>query len=183
MELKILFSGLSDAGKTSIIRTLRKDAIADLRPTIDVEVTEIRFLGLEIISWDLGGQQPYRDHFIDHFQQYLQDTHILFYVLSVQDETGEEEALAFLETILTKLRKTTIRPHVGVLLHKIDPNIKHNPKIARYADKLEKKVHNLLRGSDISYLIFRTSIYDPISVMEAFALTLNSRFPKGEYLT
>ncbi len=183
MDLKILFSGLSKAGKTSIIRTLDKDTVEFLRPTIDMEVTEMRFLGMDILRWDLGGQKVYRDKFIANFDRYIEGTHMIMYVLSVLDKSDEKESIQFLETVLTKLKGTDVHPHIGLLLHKLDPTIKNLPKVAKYTDKLEKKIRKLLASYDNKYLLFRTSIYDPASVMEAFALMLNSRFPKGEYVT
>ncbi len=183
MDLKIIFSGFSKAGKTSIIRTLDKDTVENIRPTINMEVTEVRFLGIDILCVDIGGQKTYRDQFMQNFDLYIKGTHIILYVLSVQDEKDEKESLEFLEMLLNRLEKSGVEAHLGILLHKLDPTVKNLAKVAKYANKLEKKVQKVLAGYGGVYYLFRTSIFDPSSLMEAFTQVLNSRFPKGEYVT
>ncbi len=143
----------------------------------------MKFLGMNIYRWDIGGQKTYRDEFINNFEHNIKGTHLILYVLSVQESEYEKESLQFLQDLLEKLKKTSEEPHIGLLLHKLDPNIKKLPKVAKYTNKLENKVRKILEKYPYEHIIFRTSIYDPASCLEAFALMLNSRFPKGEYVT
>ncbi|MGQ4874124.1 MAG: ADP-ribosylation factor-like protein [Promethearchaeota archaeon] len=55
---KILFTGLDNAGKTSIILALQREfsKIAILSPTRGAQRRIFQFLGRDIAEWDLGGQ-------------------------------------------------------------------------------------------------------------------------------
>ena len=59
---KILFTGLDDAGKTSIILALQREfsKIAVIKPSRGAQRRIFEFLGKEISEWDLGGQISYR---------------------------------------------------------------------------------------------------------------------------
>ncbi len=186
MNLKILFAGIHAAGKTSIIRTLDQESLESIeavRPTIGMEITEMKFLGFNILRWDIGGQVSYRQQFLQNFKVNIQGTHLILFVISVQEKQHEKEALIFLKDICNKLEMCPEKPHIGVLLHKLDPNSEHLIKIAKYADKVERKCRAIIDSYGYTYFIFRSSIYDPESCLEAFALMLNSRFPKGEYVS
>jgi len=64
--VKIIVSGLDNAGKTSILTALdkkydfQKDIIS-LTPTIRVEYHTTYFLNQKVIFWDCGGQTQYRE--------------------------------------------------------------------------------------------------------------------------
>ena len=67
--IKIIISGLDNAGKTSILTALQKKfdfekEIIALKPTIKVEYHSSKFLGNSIHLWDMGGQQIYRELYI-----------------------------------------------------------------------------------------------------------------------
>jgi len=59
---KILFTGLDDAGKTSIILALQREfsKITNIEPTRGAQRRMFEFLGKTISEWDLGGQETYR---------------------------------------------------------------------------------------------------------------------------
>ena len=57
-EDKILFTGLDNSGKTSIIYSLKREIsqIALLKPTRQAQRQIFKYLGKQISEWDLGGQ-------------------------------------------------------------------------------------------------------------------------------
>ena len=66
LDVKIIISGLDNAGKTSILTALDKKydfqkEIAELKPTIRIEYHQTMFLGNNVNIWDMGGQEQYRE--------------------------------------------------------------------------------------------------------------------------
>ena len=74
--LKILFSGLANAGKTSILKILdnRFEEIPDLAPTMGIAHSVYKVLGLSINLWDMGGQTSYRQKYLLKFEENFQRT-------------------------------------------------------------------------------------------------------------
>ena len=66
---KILFTGLDDAGKTSIILALKREysKIAIIKPTKGAQRRIFEFLGKDISEWDLGGQERYRISYLNPY--------------------------------------------------------------------------------------------------------------------
>ena len=72
--------GLDNAGKTSIITAITKkfgfeDEVFNLMPTRRVVRDAFRFLGIEFIRMDFGGQKQYREEYIKYPQKYLSGMH------------------------------------------------------------------------------------------------------------
>ena len=156
MDLKILFVGLSAAGKTSIIRVLDEESVEDLQPTYGIEMSRMKFLGLNIFRWDVGGQDLYRKQFFQQFDMNIDKTSLILFVVDIQDKKREKENLEFLSTLCGKLAETEDSPHIGVLLHKMDPDIRKISKIRKYSDSMETKCREIL--GENPHLFFRTSI-------------------------
>ena len=57
---KVIFVGLDNAGKTSIILSLLREIskFAIIKPTRNAERRTFEFLGMNISEWDLGGHEP-----------------------------------------------------------------------------------------------------------------------------
>jgi GTPase SAR1 family protein len=66
-EIKIVFAGLEQGGKTSIIRTLerKKYVVEELKPTKGVERCQINVLDCVINEWDFGGQAEFRSQYLE----------------------------------------------------------------------------------------------------------------------
>ena len=67
--MKISVVGLSGCGKTSIYSTtlggMTPMEVKDLGPTVMYEVKSHNYLGLQISLWDFGGQEKYRQSYLD----------------------------------------------------------------------------------------------------------------------
>ena len=70
---KILFTGLDNSGKTSIILSLQRELsqISMLKPTKSAQRRIFEFLGKSIAEWDLGGQKRYRIAYLKEPTKYL----------------------------------------------------------------------------------------------------------------
>ncbi len=168
-ELKILIAGLANAGKTSILRVLddKLEKIPLLKPTQGVEQNKYKVLGLNIIAWDLGGQVPYRQKYLNEYKTYFSDAVVLYYVIDVQDESLFKESVKYLKDILDSFAKMEMQDvYVVMLLHKYDTHIQIPSMVAKVSALKETITKLLLK---IPSLFFETSIYDPYTIFQAMS--------------
>ena len=55
-DKKILFLGLDNAGKTTLLFKIKDDEFKDTVPTIGLNVEQITYKGMTLTLWDVGGQ-------------------------------------------------------------------------------------------------------------------------------
>ena len=97
-QIKILFVGLDRAGKTSFLHGVKKrfSEIIKILPTKGVVRTEEKIFeeqNSQITIWDLGGQQKYREKFLEQGKIYLYNVDLLFYFIDIQDTKRIKEAI------------------------------------------------------------------------------------------
>ncbi len=168
-ELKIIFAGLANAGKTSILRVLDDDfqKISELAPTPGVEYNNYKVLGLNVIAWDLGGQISYREKYLQDYKNYFSKTVVLFYVIDIQDEKTFEESVKYLKDIVDIFPKTDLKDvYVVVLLHKFEIHVQR-PEIRTQISDLKEKITTVL--SKIPSVFYETTIYEPYSIFHAIS--------------
>ncbi|XP_029191643.2 ADP-ribosylation factor-like protein 3 [Acropora muricata] len=90
-ELKILFLGLDNAGKTTILKQFASEDIKTITPTQGFNIKSVVTNGIKLHVWDIGGQRAIRPYWKNYFEQ----VEILVYVIDSADrkrliETGEE---------------------------------------------------------------------------------------------
>ena len=107
---KILFTGLDNGGKTSIIKVLQKQysQIAILKPTRQSQRRIFEFLGKAISEWDLGGQEKYRIAFLKEPTKYFDNTSVCIYILDIQDKRRFRESLSYFKDVITTFKKLII---------------------------------------------------------------------------
>lgn len=181
---KILFTGLDGAGKTSIILALQREysKIALLEPTRGAQRTNFKFLGKEISEWDLGGQKSYRISYLKNPSKYFEDTEIAIYVIDILDPSRVLESLSYFYDVIEKFRELKIEPPIYVFFHKYDPKLIQNVKneIDSEIQKLQKEIVETANYRMIRF--YRTSIYDPFTIMSPMSKMLLELFPKSELL-
>ncbi|MBD3211280.1 MAG: hypothetical protein GF311_01635, partial [Candidatus Lokiarchaeota archaeon] len=96
--IKVIVSGLDNAGKTSILTALKlkydfRKEVMNLKPTIRVEYQRTEFLGTSAIFWDMGGQEKYRKLYQKRKEMYFGETDLLVYVIDIQDRERFESSL------------------------------------------------------------------------------------------
>ena len=90
-EIKIVFAGLDNAGKTSFLIALRQkynfhERVKKLKPTIKIDYSSFNFLNRHTINfWDMGGQAKYRKIYVNN-PIYFTSTDYLYFLIDVQDE-------------------------------------------------------------------------------------------------
>ncbi|MFX1501902.1 MAG: ADP-ribosylation factor-like protein, partial [Promethearchaeota archaeon] len=174
--LKIIVSGLDNAGKTSILTALDKKYdfekdIVQLKPTIRVEYHKMNFLRNNAVIWDMGGQETYREIYVNFQDVYFDATDLLIYVIDIQDPDRFDNSLEYLDAILSFFSENEMNVPIIVTFHKYDPELKADKKILDNIDKLRIKI--LDKYPDFNILFQQSSIYDIISIVQLVSYGLS----------
>ncbi len=174
--LKIIVSGLDNAGKTSILTALDKKYdfekdIVQLKPTIRVEYHKMNFLKNNTIFWDMGGQETYREIYVNYQDVYFDATDLLIYVIDVQDPDRFDDSLEYLNAILTFFSESEMDVPLIITFHKFDPELKADEEILANIEKLREKILNEYPNFNI--LFQQSSIYDIISIVQLVSYGLS----------
>ena len=169
---KILFCGLENGGKTSILLTLDKkfSLLPTVKPTIKAKRTvhTNSLLGISIIRWDLGGQRSYRKIYLGEKSRYFTEMQSIFYVIDIQAPEKFEESLVFLKDIVTIISDNHPKNfQFLILLHKYDPDIKNRADIIESISYFETEIPLIIKS--IKFSIIKTSIYDDSNLLKAFS--------------
>jgi len=174
---KVIVVGLDNAGKTAILsRFGRRLGIKDLssleptkgvnRLTFDTDTKK----KTQILIWDFGGQEQYREDYIKNPEKYFIQTDLLIYVIDVQDSERFDDSFDYFEEILKTLKTLEEEPYILIFFHKVDPDIKGDSQILLNIEYLKDKVKNLMEDKyQRDYEIYITSIYSLISNEPEFA--------------
>ncbi|MHA1269843.1 MAG: ADP-ribosylation factor-like protein [Candidatus Helarchaeota archaeon] len=164
---KVLYVGLGNAGKTSIILSLEREysKLTKISPTLGIERSKIDLMGTQTILWDFGGQEHFRDKYIKNERSFL-DTDLMFYVVDIRDEPQFETSLRYYKEILKILDEYNENPQIIICIHKFDPECDSQPKFKAHFEKLAKMFND---ASNRDIKIFKTSIYNKKSLIEAFS--------------
>ena len=97
-EARILVFGLDGAGKTSIIYRLKTGKLVNTIPTIGFNVETFKYKGLDIMVWDVGGQDKIRVL----WKHYYKNTDGLIFVVDSNDPDIIEYAAEELKNMLAE---------------------------------------------------------------------------------
>jgi len=175
-SIKIIISGLDYAGKTSILTALDKKFdfskyIAELKPTIKVEYHKTSFLGLTVYTWDMGGQEKYRELYQNNQDVYFADTNLLLYIIDVLDEERFETSLSYLDNILTYFNENEMDIPLIISFHKFDPDKRGDEDINNRINKLRETIFG--KYPSFKILFQQTSIFDIISIIQLISYALS----------
>jgi len=154
-----------------------------VKPTIGAERSEeirLNFLGLDVFTWDLGGQEMFRSKYFKQKYRIFSDTTALFYLIDVQDSNTFAESLDYLKNILQTFRDLNENPAIVVCNHKFDPDVRQTADVTKNMNYLEGLLPGILEG--FTSAVYRTSIYDEDTIVRAFSEGVISRSPKSPLL-
>jgi GTPase SAR1 family protein len=181
---KLLFTGLDNAGKTTIIYGIQREfsKIAFLKPTRGAQRRIFEFMGREIAEWDLGGQISYRISYLKNPGKYFDDTEIAIYVIDVQNRVRLPESISYLQDVVEQFKKLEIAPPIYIFLHKYDPALRRNAmnEMKNLEVEIKEKIKRKVNYKQIFY--YKTSIYDLPTIIKAMSEILLSLYSKSELI-
>nr|MDO8118223.1 ADP-ribosylation factor-like protein [Candidatus Sigynarchaeota archaeon] len=177
-SLKILFAGLDNAGKSSILNALEEkySTLTKMTPTKGPDRREFNLFGFTISNWDLGGQKGYRDLYLQEKNRFFTQVNTLFYVIDVQDTTRDDEVFNYLKTILDTIRELNEKPGIVICFHKVDKDIETDPRFQERLQALEQRL-NAIAG-DFKIKLFKTTIFEKWTLLKAFSQGVVAMSPK-----
>ena len=138
---KVLFTGLSQSGKTSIIQVVFKgiepEITKDLPPTIKYTREKKQLKGFEYYIIDVGGQIPYLEEIFDVLEETIfTNLNYLFYVVDVENIEVFYQAREYFALALKSVEKICMNATITVLAHKMDliPEEEREEKIKRISE-------------------------------------------------
>ncbi len=160
--MKVSIIGLSGCGKTSIISTTFSASLPEetkqLAPTIMFEVHEHPYLGLSVALFDFGGQDQYRESYLDKPEIFAEtDALVLIYDLHNPDQLERENE--YFSKVLEAFKDGS-KPAVHVFLHKYDEEAYPKDLLDINLKKTRESAEKLLNGWKPSPTFHVTSIYD-----------------------
>lgn len=182
-QIKILFTGLDKAGKSSFMYGVKRkySEIIKSLPTKGVARSEEKIFEEQnslISVWDLGGQKKYREKYLEQSKIYLYNVDLMFFFIDIQDFKRLDESLDLFRAILKSLIELEEFPPMVVCLNKFDPDLKGSKEIFK---NLEIIAEEIRKNSDRFFIkIFQTSIFDHWSIITAYSFGITQLSPNRE---
>ncbi len=176
---KVIFVGLDNAGKSSLINLLSGKNLAgsvNLEPTTMVNHVNIALQDLDLIVWDFGGQESYRQIYLQNPEEYLTQVDLIIYVIDSLDTQRFDETLNFFSRFLDAITNLKEHPYLLVLLHKGDPDIQSDPEFQINLEYLHGRLREVLRQVKFKWEIVTSSIYNSYHTQPIIAGFLKDTF-------
>ncbi len=174
-NIKFVLAGLDNAGKTSFLIALQakynfQDKVKNLMPTVRIEYSTLNFLNRwEIDFWDMGGQENYREDYLNK-PVYFSDTTFFYYFIDIQDEMKYEIALNYLNELLKIYSDLNFKKEIIICMNKHDPNLKEDKTISNREKELQKLI---IQNEEFKFEFFPTTYYDISSITKVVSYSLN----------
>ncbi|KXN84213.1 ADP-ribosylation factor-like protein 2 [Leucoagaricus sp. SymC.cos] len=99
-EMRVLFLGLDNAGKTTILKKLNGEDIMSVSPTLGFNIKTFAHGKYTLNIWDVGGQRTLRPYWRNYFEQ----TDALVWVVDSGDRMRMRDCKEELHRLLTEDR-------------------------------------------------------------------------------
>ncbi len=162
--LKVGIFGLDNAGKTTIVKIVQGeqnlDILATLQPTIRVQIEKLHVKTAQWVFWDFGGQEVYRDTYLQTPQEFFLGMDLLVYIIDVQDVARFNKSLEYFTNCLEKYKKFTPGNPAVVFLHKVDPDLIKTSQMQKNLRYLHREVLQIARDQEIFIRLWSSTIFD-----------------------
>jgi len=179
---KVVIAGLDNAGKTALLKTIRKEVgfsfseLTGLRPTKGASRDELYLEDQELHILELGGQEEFRKFYIEQPDRFFIGTDIILFLVDIQDDERYQEALEYLQSILRTLDYLQEAPDFIILLHKCDPDIVKTPLFQEKIKYLTENIENIFSPYSYKFEIQTSSILNIVSMTPSFSRMLKGIF-------
>ncbi|MBD3227062.1 MAG: hypothetical protein GF329_02655 [Candidatus Lokiarchaeota archaeon] len=167
--MKISLVGLSGCGKTSIYATTfaskKPEETKNFAPTVMYEVRNHPYLGLNVSFFDFGGQEQYRENYIER-NEVFKETNILIPIIDLHDKDSFDEAANYFVQILNVFKKFDKKPKVVIFYHKYDSEEFEKELLESNFEAAKEKFDDVFKGWNPEE--YKTSIYDQEQLSRIF---------------
>ncbi len=187
-DMKIVLSGLDNAGKTSMMVVMKKmyqflEDVSNLEPTIRIDYYQREFLGFNINFWDMGGQEKYRERYLKR-DIYFDNIDTFIYLIDIKDEERFDESIEYLEKILKIFEEVQYNKEnpIYICFSKMDYDqaFTEKPEYIKNLAVIRKDI--LEKFSDFNFEFFTTSIFNIYSIIKMISGGLRKFIPEYEAL-
>ena len=165
-----MIMGMENAGKTTIVSLLKEKPDINLKTPPDIipttGVVRTPLSQKNIVIWDFGGQELYRNEYIAKPELYLDTISYFYFVLDVQTYYRQYSAVTYFMGIFQLIRKYSPYSKLVFLFHKMDPDFDPNKKNVK--GKFLERIKPYLQLHKTSFTMYNTTIYDLKSIYTAF---------------
>jgi GTPase SAR1 family protein len=188
-DLKIVISGLDNAGKTSMVMALKRmygfeEDVKNLRPTIRIDYYRRDFLNWNLNFWDMGGQANFRELYIRR-RMYFENMNLLIYLIDIQNEMRFQESIEYLGKIDSILDEVGYDKDVPIFVcfSKADYNFIQN-NLDEFLSRM-KQINDLVSKSfpALNFVFYATSIYTIYSIVHMISSGLQRYMKEYQEIT
>ncbi|MBA7567294.1 hypothetical protein ES708_09003 [subsurface metagenome] len=183
-QIKIILSGLDNAGKSSMIVGLKKmynldQDLAQILPTIRIDFYRRKFLEHFVLNcFDMGGQLKFRELYLKR-PMYFEDLNLFMYLIDIQDEIRFQESVDYLGKVLEILESNGYdrRVPLHICFSKAD-FVLLSQSSSDYFSRIEM-IKNLLSSTypTFEFRYFLTSIFNIYSIVQVIYSGLRNLLP------
>ncbi|KAH9394351.1 ADP-ribosylation factor-like protein 2 [Tyrophagus putrescentiae] len=136
-EVRVLFLGLDNAGKTTVLKKLKNEDVNSISPTLGFTITSFAYKDYILNVWDVGGQKSLRAY----WKNYYEDTDGLVFVVDSCDKLRLLDCKMQLQQVLGEER--LLGATLLILANKQDiQNSLTSEEIAEYLELDKIKSHH-----------------------------------------
>jgi GTPase SAR1 family protein len=177
--LKIILSGLDNAGKSSMLVVIEKlyqfeEDLGVLLPTKMIEYYRREFLGYDINFFDMGGQEMYREIYLKR-EIYFAELNFLIYLIDITDIKRFEESVDYLGKILDVLDKHEYEKNREIFIcftkMDMDSAFAESPEFIVNLAKTRKLIID--KYNNFKFDFFSTSIFNTYSIVKMISKALS----------
>ncbi len=177
---KIILAGIENAGKTSLLRAFEnkftcEDSTSGHAPTLGLKKGYLSIANQKFVRWELGGQEKFRQEYLQNKEVYFSNLKMLYFVIDIQDKGTIPTAIVYLHEIISYLDQNKKDLPVVVLLNKYDDNWSTDIDLNANIVQTQFAIQDAIGAHRVHF--FLTSALHPESVLHAFSQTLTQVLP------
>lgn len=133
-ELRILVLGLDNAGKTTVVKSLLKQNIEEISPTVGFNINSMEQDSFTLNIWDVGGQSSLRAFWYNYFEK----TDSLIWVVDALALERLHENFEEFRRLLSEDKLTG--SSVLIMINKVE-EIKDKERLQKVVETITENLH------------------------------------------